>query len=284
MPSREHAMREKRDCICSLAHAPQPGSIQLGSSRPPALPSGGQPVERRDPPDLRRLRARRALHAARAAPRPCCHRCSLAGRSRAAGTLLLRWTARHEHVAQPVACLSLPLAVAPLRRPPSPPPCRDGRVAVARQPHRCVDHQALGGGRVRRLHCRVIQQRHPGAQVRGPAHPPSLPPSLPSLEGRLYRCLPLPTHRLHMHMHCTLLAARCRCMPGRAPYLAISLGPTSVPCPLPPCPPCVCRSIGETVEEVSDSGFNGNVPTLQVQLLADDSMLQVGGCRGGVRT
>jgi len=27
---------------------------------------------------------------------------------------------------------------------------------------------------------------------------------------------------------------------------------------------------------VSDSGFNGNVPTLQTQLLADDSMLQVG--------
>ncbi|PSC75527.1 splicing factor 3B subunit 3-like [Micractinium conductrix] len=40
-------------------------------------------------------------------------------------------------------------------------------------------------------------------------------------------------------------------------------------------------SIGETVEEVSDSGFNGNVPTLQVQLLADDSMLQIypGGLR-----
>lgn len=36
------------------------------------------------------------------------------------------------------------------------------------------------------------------------------------------------------------------------------------------------RSIGETVEEVNDSGFNGNVPTLQTQLLADDSMLQVG--------
>ncbi|EFN57738.1 hypothetical protein CHLNCDRAFT_56079 [Chlorella variabilis] len=34
-------------------------------------------------------------------------------------------------------------------------------------------------------------------------------------------------------------------------------------------------SIGETVEEVNDSGFNGNVPTLQTQLLADDSMLQV---------
>jgi hypothetical protein len=29
------------------------------------------------------------------------------------------------------------------------------------------------------------------------------------------------------------------------------------------------------VEEVNDSGFNGNVPTLQTQLLADDSMLQV---------
>ena len=36
-------------------------------------------------------------------------------------------------------------------------------------------------------------------------------------------------------------------------------------------------SIGETVEEVNDSGFNGGVPTLQAQLLADDSMLQVGG-------
>ncbi|KAL4425697.1 hypothetical protein ABPG75_009713 [Micractinium tetrahymenae] len=34
-------------------------------------------------------------------------------------------------------------------------------------------------------------------------------------------------------------------------------------------------SIGETVEEVNDSGFNGNVPTLQTQLLSDDSMLQV---------
>ena len=35
-------------------------------------------------------------------------------------------------------------------------------------------------------------------------------------------------------------------------------------------------SIGETVEEVSDSGFLPNAPTLKVQLLADDSMLQVG--------
>lgn len=34
-------------------------------------------------------------------------------------------------------------------------------------------------------------------------------------------------------------------------------------------------SIGETVEEVSDSGFLGPVPTLQVQLLTDDSLLQV---------
>ncbi len=34
-------------------------------------------------------------------------------------------------------------------------------------------------------------------------------------------------------------------------------------------------SIGETVEEVSDSGFLGPVPTLQVQLLVDDSLLQV---------
>ena len=35
-------------------------------------------------------------------------------------------------------------------------------------------------------------------------------------------------------------------------------------------------SIGETVEEVSDSGFLPQAPTLKVQLLADDSMLQVG--------
>ena len=37
-------------------------------------------------------------------------------------------------------------------------------------------------------------------------------------------------------------------------------------------------SIGETVEEVSDSGFLGPVPTLQVQLLVDDSLLQVYLC------
>lgn len=34
-------------------------------------------------------------------------------------------------------------------------------------------------------------------------------------------------------------------------------------------------SIGETVEEVSNSGFLGSVPTLQTQLLVDDSLLQV---------
>ena len=34
-------------------------------------------------------------------------------------------------------------------------------------------------------------------------------------------------------------------------------------------------SIGETVEEVSDSGFLASAPTLRTQLLADDSMLQV---------
>ena len=34
-------------------------------------------------------------------------------------------------------------------------------------------------------------------------------------------------------------------------------------------------SIGETVEEVNDSGFLATVPTLQVQLLTDDSLLQV---------
>ena len=33
--------------------------------------------------------------------------------------------------------------------------------------------------------------------------------------------------------------------------------------------------VGETVEEVSDSGFLGSVPSLAVGLLADDSLLQV---------
>ena len=33
---------------------------------------------------------------------------------------------------------------------------------------------------------------------------------------------------------------------------------------------------------MNDSGFNGNVPTLQTQLLADDSMLQVGAGGGAV--
>lgn len=37
-------------------------------------------------------------------------------------------------------------------------------------------------------------------------------------------------------------------------------------------------SIGETVEEVNDSGFLPTVPTLRVQLLADSSLIQVGGC------
>ena len=34
-------------------------------------------------------------------------------------------------------------------------------------------------------------------------------------------------------------------------------------------------SIGETVEEVNDSGFEGKVATIRSQLMADDSMLQV---------
>ena len=34
-------------------------------------------------------------------------------------------------------------------------------------------------------------------------------------------------------------------------------------------------SIGETVMEVNDSGFSGTVETLRIQLLVDDSMLQV---------
>ena len=33
-------------------------------------------------------------------------------------------------------------------------------------------------------------------------------------------------------------------------------------------------SIGETVEEVNDSGFLGTVPTLRVQLLQDNSLIQ----------
>lgn len=33
-------------------------------------------------------------------------------------------------------------------------------------------------------------------------------------------------------------------------------------------------SIGETVEEVNDSGFDQKVPTIRCQLMADDSMLQ----------
>ena len=39
-------------------------------------------------------------------------------------------------------------------------------------------------------------------------------------------------------------------------------------------------SIGETVEEVSDSGFLAQAPTLRTQLLADDSMLQVSSLLG----
>ena len=34
-------------------------------------------------------------------------------------------------------------------------------------------------------------------------------------------------------------------------------------------------AIGETVEEVNDSGFLGSTPTIRSQLMADDSMLQV---------
>jgi len=34
-------------------------------------------------------------------------------------------------------------------------------------------------------------------------------------------------------------------------------------------------AIGETVEEVNDSGFLGSTPTIRTQLMADDSMLQV---------
>lgn len=34
-------------------------------------------------------------------------------------------------------------------------------------------------------------------------------------------------------------------------------------------------SIGETVEEVTDSGFLGTTPTLSCSLLGDDALLQV---------
>lgn len=35
-------------------------------------------------------------------------------------------------------------------------------------------------------------------------------------------------------------------------------------------------SIGETVEEVTDSGFLGTTPTLSCSLLGDDALVQVG--------
>lgn len=37
-------------------------------------------------------------------------------------------------------------------------------------------------------------------------------------------------------------------------------------------------SIGETVEEVTDSGFLGTTPTLSCSLLGDDALVQVGVC------
>jgi len=39
-------------------------------------------------------------------------------------------------------------------------------------------------------------------------------------------------------------------------------------------------SIGEEVKETNESGFLGTVPTLHTQLLADNSLLQVGRGRG----
>lgn len=38
-------------------------------------------------------------------------------------------------------------------------------------------------------------------------------------------------------------------------------------------------SIGETVEEVTDSGFLGTTPTLSCSLLGDDALVQVGVLR-----
>lgn len=43
-------------------------------------------------------------------------------------------------------------------------------------------------------------------------------------------------------------------------------------------------SIGETVEEVTDSGFLGTTPTLSCSLLGEDALVQVGvaaACAGG---
>ena len=37
-------------------------------------------------------------------------------------------------------------------------------------------------------------------------------------------------------------------------------------------------SIGETVEEVTDSGFLGTTPTLSCSLLGEDALLQVSPC------
>ena len=42
-------------------------------------------------------------------------------------------------------------------------------------------------------------------------------------------------------------------------------------------------SIGETVEEVSDSGFLGTTPTLSASLLGDDSLLQAHPRRAAAR-
>lgn len=60
-------------------------------------------------------------------------------------------------------------------------------------------------------------------------------------------------------------------------------------CPALPCPDefdayiivsfvnaTLVLSIGETVEEVTDSGFLGTTPTLSCSLLGDDALVQVG--------
>ncbi len=45
--------------------------------------------------------------------------------------------------------------------------------------------------------------------------------------------------------------------------------------------PAQVFSIGEEVKETNESGFLGTVPTLHTQLLADNSMLQVGNLGPG---
>lgn len=247
-------------------------------------------------------RSRRSTPPAGAGPAPRCACCAPAWPSQASaaagpaggrrgGALPLRsWRLAGVHRSGAPGSCGPPHWTRQAARHVPPPPCRDGCVAAARQPHRGVDHQEERCRRVRRLHRCLLLQRHPGAQVgRPPA--PRLPPdptqatappaglsSIPCL------CACLITRASAVQLACTVHHGQCQLV-LRSPPLRLRLhaSPRPPPAPRPP----GCRSIGETVEEVNDSGFNGNVPTLRTQLLADDSMLQVrmrgwgapGGCR-----